>query len=238
MANIASGYLSIAIEPQQAAAELADAIRDSRLFSYGGNADIQIGRGELGVGFSCRWTGDGCWDWLDQQLSESSTLTNTCKEALRNAEVNGYTYEYGCQHRDRVHKPAGESCLIREQANIPFDIVTALKITDSFSLSSGEVRLVSGGTVTLLSKDKPQGNKGQCIYCFSIIGGYSMRLTVSINLSTLSGEHTEYSILDVELDDWDPENDDEDYDETSMFKEIVDDIVADCDSIYEKLPPP
>ena len=237
MANIASGYLSIEIKEKQAADELADAIKDSLLFSYGGKADIQIGGGELGVGFSCRWTGDGCWDWLDQQLSDSSTLSHTCKEALRNAEVYEYTYEYGCQHRDRVHKPAGESRLIREQANIPFDIVTALKIADAFSLSPGEVKMVSGGTVTLTSRDQPQGDKGQCVYSFSIICGYAMQLTVDITSSTLSDEHTEYRVVDIELDDWDPENDEEDYDETSMFKEIVDDIVADCDSIYVKLPP-
>ena len=60
-----------------------------------------------------------------------------------------------------------------------------------------------------------------------------MELTVSVNDSTLSSEETEYSIDEIELEDWDPEDEDEDYDETSMFKEIVDDIVADFDCIYK-----
>jgi hypothetical protein len=60
-----------------------------------------------------------------------------------------------------------------------------------------------------------------------------MELTMSVNDSTLSSEEIEYSIVEIELEDWDPEEDDEDYDETSMFKEIVDDIVADFDAIYQ-----
>ena len=60
-----------------------------------------------------------------------------------------------------------------------------------------------------------------------------MELTVSVNDSTLLSEETEYSIDEIELEDWDPEDEDEDYDETSMFKEIVDDIVADFDCIYK-----
>ena len=60
----------------------------------------------------------------------------------------------------------------------------------------------------------------------------SMELTLSVNDSTLQSEETEYSIVEIELEDWDPEDDDENYNETSMFKEIVDDIVADFDAIY------
>jgi len=59
-----------------------------------------------------------------------------------------------------------------------------------------------------------------------------MELTLSVNDSTLQSEETEYSIVEIELEDWDPEDDDENYNETSMFKEIVDDIVADFDAIY------
>lgn len=233
MANIASGYLSIGIKGEQAASELASSIEESGLFSYGGDADIETGDGELNVGFSCAWNGDDCWNWIDEQLSEGSTLSDPCKEALKNAQIDGYTYEYGCQHRDRVHKPAGESNLKREQASIPDDIVSALKIADAFSLEPEEARTVSGGTVTLLSKSKSEDNGEESIYSFSIACGYSMELTLSVNDSTLVNEETEYSIVEIELEDWDPEDDDEDYDETSMFKEIVDDIVADFDAIYK-----
>ena len=233
MANIASGYLSIGIKGEQAATELASSIEESNLFGYGGDVDIEAGDEELNVGFSCAWNGDDCWDWIDEQLSASSALSDQCKEALRNAEIDGYTYEYGCQHRDRVHKPAGKSKLSREQASIPDDIVNALKIADAFSLKPEEAKTVSGGTVTLLSKKQSEENEDESVYSFSIACGYSMELTVSINDSTLSSEETEYNIVEIELEDWDPEDDDEDYDETSMFKEIVDDIVADFDSIYK-----
>ena len=233
MANIASGYLSIGIKGEQAISELGSSIEESGLFSYGGDVDIEAGDEELNVGFSCAWNGDDCWNWIDEQLSESSALSDSCKEALRNAEINGYTYEYGCQHRDRVHKPAGETKLKREQASIPDDIVNALKIADAFSLQPEEAKTVSGGTVTLLSKSQSEENEDESVYSFSIACGYSMELTVSVNDSTISSEETEYSIVEIELEDWDPEDDDEDYDETSMFKEIVDDIVAGFDSIYK-----
>ena len=233
MANIASGYLSIGIKGDEAATELGDSIEESGLFSYGGVVDIETGDDELNIGFSSAWTGDDCWNWIDEQLSESSTLSDTCKEALRNARIDGYTYEYGCQHRDRVHKPAGESKLKREQAGIPDDIVNALKIANAFSLNPEEARTVSGGTITLLSKSQSEDNQDESIYSFSIACGYSMELTLSVNDSTLPSEDTEYSIVEIDLEDWDPEDDDEDYDETSMFKEIVDDIVADFDAIYK-----
>ena len=233
MANIASGYLSIGIKGEQAATELASSIEESNLFGYGGDVDIEAGDEELNVGFSCAWNGDDCWDWIDELLSASSALSDQCKEALRSAEIDGYTYEYGCQHRDRVHKPAGMSKLRREQACIPDDIVTALKIADAFSLKAEEEKSVSGGSIALLSKEKSEENEDESVYSFSIACGYSMELTVSINDSTLSSEETEYNIVEIELEDWDPEDDDEDYDETSMFKEIVDDIVADFDSIYK-----
>jgi len=233
MANIASGYLSISMKGKEAATELGNSIEESGLFGYGGDVDIEAGDDELNVGFSCAWNGDDCWNWIDEQLSESSTLGDPCKEALRNAQIDGYTYEHGCQHRDRVHKAAGESKLKREQASIPDDIATALKIANAFSLNPEETRVVSGGTVTLLSKSQSEDNEHESIYSFSIACGYSMELTMSVNDSTLSSEEIEYSIAEIELEDWDPEEDDEDYDETSMFKEIVDDIVADFDAIYQ-----
>lgn len=233
MANIASGYLSIGIKEEEAAIELANSIKESGLFNYGGDVDIETGDDQLNIGFSCAWTGDDCWNWIDEQLSESSSLGGKCKDALRNAQIDGYTYEYGCQHRDRVHKPAGESKLEREQARIPDDIVNALKIAHAFSLSPAESRTVSGGTITMLSKSQSEDNQGESIYSFSIACGYSMELTLNINDSTLASEETEYSIVEIELEDWDPEDDDEDYDETSMFKEILDDIVAGFDAIYK-----
>lgn len=236
MANIASGYLSIGIKGEQATTELRNSIEESGLFIYGGDVDIESGDEELNVGFSCAWNGDDCWNWIDEQLSEGSSLSDTCKEALRNAQIDGYTYEYGCQHRDRVYKPAGESTLKREQASIPDDIVNALKIANAFSLNPEESRIVSGGTVTLLSKCKSGDNENDSVYSFSIACGYSMELTLSVNESTLLSEETEYSIVEIELEDWDPEDGDENYDETSMFKEIVDDIVADFDEIYSKPP--
>lgn len=208
-------------------------IKESNLFGYGGDVDIEAGDEELNVGFSCACNGDDCWDWIDELLSASSALSDQCKEALRSAEIDGYTYEYGCQHRDRVHKPAGMSKLRREQACIPDDIVTALKIADAFSLKAEEAKSVSGGTVALLSKEQSEENEDESVYSFSIACGYSMELTVSINDSTLSSEETEYNIVEIELEDWDPKDDDEDYDETSMFKKIVDDIVVDFDSIYK-----
>lgn len=234
MANIASGYLSIAIKGEEASTELANSIEESGLFSYGGDVDIETGDDQLNIGFSCAWNGDDCWNWIDEQLSENSSLDDKCKDALRNAQIDGYTYEYGCQHRDRVHKAAGELKLMREQASIPDDIVNALKIADAFSLSPDEARTVSGGTITLLSKSQSEDNQDETIYSFSIACGYSMDLTLSVNDSTLANAETEYNIVEIELEDWDPEDDDEDYDETSMFKEIVDDIVANFDAIYDQ----
>lgn len=231
MANIASGYLWIGLAGKDAATELTTAIGESGLFSYGGDVDIEIGDDGINVGFSSAWTGEGSWDWIDTQLSESSQLTPSCQAALLNSEISGYTYEHGCQHRDRVSKAPGEKKLARQQANIPDNILIALKLSKAFDLSPGEQMIVSGGTVTLASKEASGEKQDDTVYKFLISCAYSLEITLCIKDSSLYTDATEYSVVEIDLEDWDPD-DDEEYDETSMFKEIVDDMVADIEEIY------
>lgn len=233
MANIASGFISVGLTDKSAAIEFASAVEESGLFSYGGDVDIQIEDDEVAIGFSSRWHGESCWDWIDSQLSENSQLSQPCQSALLNSDMSGYTYEYGCQHRDRVKKAAGENKLEREQANIPNDIATALKITKAFDLHPKEQMAVSGGIITLVSKGLASDVNSETVYSFSIACGYSLQVTLSIKDASLQTDNPAYKIIEIDLEDWDPDEDDEEYNETSMFKEIMDDMVADCDQIYE-----
>lgn len=232
MANIASGYINITFSGKDSIEELLSAIKESSLFDYGGDIVAEIGDNSVNIGFSCAWTGEGCWDWIDSQLAEGSTLSKICQAELLNSEICGYTYEYGCQHRDRVSKRPGEERLKRQQANIPSDIFTALNISKSFDLSPGDRRIVSGGAITLVSKEISADEKDSIVYAFSIACGYSLEVTLCVTKSSLDTDEPDYSVLEIKLEDWDPDEDEEDYDETSMFKEILDDIVADIDEIY------
>lgn len=232
MANIASGYINITFSDKDSIEELLSAIKESSLFDYGGDIDADIGDNCLNIEFSCAWKGEGCWDWIESQLAEGSTLSKGCQADLLNSEISGYTYEYGCQHRDRVSKSPGEERLKRQQANIPNDIFTALNLSKSFDLSPGDRRVVSGGTITLVSKKISADDKESVVYVFYIACGYSLEVTLCVTKSSLDTDEPDYSVLEVKLEDWDPDEDEEDYDETSMFKEILDDIVADIDEIY------
>lgn len=232
MANIASGYISISLSDKDSIAELLSALKESSLFDYGGDIDAEIGDNCVNIGFSCAWTGEGCWDWIDSQMAEGSKLSKICQAELLNSEISGYTYEYGCQYRDRVSKSPGEERLKRQQASIPSDIFTALHISRSFDLSPGDRRIVSGGAITLVSKEISADDKDSVVYAFSIACGYSLEVTLCVTKSSLETDESDYSVLEIKLEDWDPDEDEEDYDETSMFKEILDDIVADLDEIY------
>lgn len=231
MANIASGFLSIGPIEKDAADELVTALEKSGLFSYGGNVDINSGTDEINIGFSCAWNGDDCWDWIDTQLSEVSQLNPLCQMALAKSEINGYTYEYGCQHRDRVAKLPGEKKLRRQQASIPDDIFSALKICKAFDLSPGETRIVSGGSVTLVSVTATEDDPEDLTYSFTIKCGYNMDIVLCV-WGDISGEEYGSSIADIRLDDYDPDDTDEEPEETAMFKEIIDDMVANIEEIY------
>ena len=233
MANIASGYLSIKLADSATVFELSMVIANVDLFEYGGDADIQNVDDTINIGFSSSGTGESCWDWVDAQMSVNfNTSSPAIRSALIGSEIWGYSFEYGCQHRDRVKKSPGERKLERQQAIVPCDIVTALKLSKSFDLSPGEQREVSGGVVTLLSKAKSEENKNETLYEFSIVCGYTMEVTLCVDDLSISSEVPKANVVEINLEDWDP-SDDDSYEDTSMFKEIIDDMVADIDEIYE-----
>ena len=233
MSNIASGYLSIKLADTKAVFELSAVISNTDLFEYGGDADIQNVDETINIGFSCSGSGESCWDWIDAQMSDSlNNSSASIRRALISSEIWGYTFEHGCQHRDRVKKSPGERKLERQQANIPCDIITALKLSKSFDLSPGEDREVSGGVVTLLSKAISEENKNESLYAFSIVCGYTMEVTLCVDDLSISSEVPKANVVEINLEDWDP-SDDDSYEDTSMFKEIIDDMVADIDEIYE-----
>ena len=107
----------------------------------------------------------------------------------------------------------------------------ALKLSKAFDLSPGEQISVSGGTVTLASKEASDEKQDDTVYKFLISCAYSLEITLCINEPSLYTDAPEYSVVEIDLEDWDSD-DDEEYDETSMFKEIVDDMVADIEEIY------
>ena len=199
------------------------------MFSYGGDVDIETKENEINVGFSCAWTGEECWDWIDIQLSENSNLSSTCKEALVNSEISGYTYEYGIQHRDRITKDPGEKTLKRQQAELPDEIYFALKICKAYDLKPGETLSVAGGSVTLLSKSQSKEDEFDDEYSFSISCGYSMDIIIDVS-GDITGDAV-FNSGECTLEDYDPDGGYEP-EETIMYKEIIDGIVADLDEIY------
>ena len=229
MANIASGYLLIRSTVKDWIAEFSSSISQASIFSYGGDIDIEVKDNEIQVGFSCAWTGEECWDWIDMQLSENSSLSSICQESLVNSEISGYTYEYGIQHRDRIAKDPGEKKLQRQQAELPDEICFALKVCKAYDLEAGETLNVAGGTVTLLSKSKSKEDGYDDEFSFSISCGYSMEIIIDVS-GDVNGEVV-FNSGEFTLEDYDPD-DGYEPEETAMYKEIIDGIVADVDEIY------
>jgi hypothetical protein len=163
-------------------------------------------------------------------MSSETQLGQECRKLLIAADIYGHTYEYHGQHRDRVWKEPGESRLNRETANMPDNIIDVLKIAGAFLLEpEGEIS-TANGMIKLTKKSSPSEDSGFIDYTFLVAGYYSMTVTLRISEKSLASDAIEHSILEMCLEEWMPEE--EEYNHSAVFKEIVDDIVADFDHIY------
>ena len=116
MANIASGGVFFTFEKtsEGLSQEIMESITGSNCFNYGGSGpDFQEDGNNLECVFSSRWTGQPCWDWIDQQMGDDSELSASAKSALIQSTISGYAYEEGAEYAEQVEKETGAPKLSR-----------------------------------------------------------------------------------------------------------------------------
>jgi len=220
MANTATGYLAIQFpEPNPLASEeITRAILESSLFNYEACEISEDDSGLSGVFFP-RWDADSCWEWINHELgAKASELTPESKSALIASEISGYSYEWGCQYRDRVEKIEGETRLTEYQLSF-LDLPEALKFLKAFELRVGGSLSEGNGVQIKLLKRGETEKKGVEQFEFAVSGDQGC--TVKINFRTRTRK-----ILDTVFVD--------EIDESAM-NELLDDLLCERDDLYKKV---
>ena len=233
MANIADGYLSIEFKSSnlKVAEELLQSISESGLFEYGGDHDISANENGVDGGFSCRWSGDDCWDWINIQMSLESRLSEEAKQILITSYISGGSSEAGCEYRDRVEKQENEIKLRQYISDYQQEnLASACKIIGAFELQIGEKH--ADYDITLIKEENYRGGDGKEITrkYFKFNSSITIEILVEINLGNQELINWEYITLDGE-----PVNKEEEsiIEENSTYlSEALDELIGDRDEFF------
>ena len=176
MANIADGFLTISLNKASKLnkgvfEEVINNLKNNGLFTYGGDCDITFNeeRKEIQVGFSGRWSCDSCWEWINNELSDGKNnkeLSSEARTLLINSEIDGYSYEWGTQYRDRVEKKSGAKKLNQYyHTKLDSEWPEVLEIINAYNLNQGDSKSFNG-TVKITLREKSEEGK----YLFEING--------------------------------------------------------------------
>ena len=239
MANIASGYISIQFKESNTAAadEISRKIGESEIFSYGGDCDISHDDAGLEGGFSCRGTGTANWDWINEQLiPENSSLSDEASNVLAKAEISGYSYEWGCTHRDRVEKKSEENSLtVYESSFGDLEFADALKLVGSFTLDVGGALTEGNGVRIALLNRSEKEEDGVEEFEFEVSGDRTC--VAKINFDTNTDEIL--CVTHFVYDEFEPEDEEEeesgaDMDDFDGMNELLDDLLCERDELFAK----
>ena len=247
MANIATGYLEIIFDKtselnKNTVDEIMSTIENNNHFTYGGDCEGIFNKEERSIdfNFTCRWSGEYCWNWIENELSDkkiNKELKPEISILLLNAEIYGGSFEYDSAYRDRVYKKSGAKKLdIYRHQKLESNWLETFEILSAYHLNKGDSRNF-GNDVEITLCDKSEEER----YLFKVVGGVggclllidkkSDNIEFFCDIDEFTGSVSIKKIL-LDLERGDLEQDEEPEDWVGRG-EIIDDLIGDIDKFFE-----
>ena len=246
MANIANGYLSINLDKtlelnKNAVCEIINNLKNNNLFKYGGDCEVSFNEKdkEIYVDFTCKWDGNYCWEWIENEISDEKNNKELNYEArilLLNAEIIGGSYEYGNQYRDKVYKKNYANKLDKyNHIKIASDWPEVLEIISAYDLKKEDSQIFGNSIeITLCEKSEEEQ------YLFKIVGQNGSFILLIDRKSKqvkffcdkdyfIGDESIKFIISSIESGELEPKDDDAE----ECIPELIDDLIGENDNFFE-----
>tara|TARA_B100000886_G_C20421242_1_gene491725 strand:- start:304 stop:1071 length:768 start_codon:yes stop_codon:yes gene_type:complete len=251
MANVANGYLSIKLKhSNESNKTLADEIianleKNANIFFYGGKDSFELIFSEkdncVDISFTGRNSGQSCWEWFEKQMSKenkSKDLSVESQKLLVDSEIMGGSSACNIGYRDRVFKSKGSFTLERHyHTKLNLSWPEIFELLSAYDFKVGETNNI-GNCVEISLIEKNDEDK----YLFKVIGqigGFIILINKILpevdfffDIEELDYDYSINKIFeDMENGDLEQEEGPQDWWGNG---ELVDDLLGDLDTMFEK----